>query len=389
MNGDLLPTGPSAASPARPSATRSAARPRAGSRARSTPTSAAGWPGSSSRSAGAKEVEKPFSPFHKGDGHVTDDTLMTRVLVRAYDVKRDHLDAYDVERADRARDRRREDVGPRARPRGPALPPPLPRREVARAEAPLRPRRPARGGRRATSSTAARRCTSRPVGIANAGDPDARLRRGDRPHGARTSRATGGRRRACSPRAVAEAMRPRRRRDRRRDVPASSRRTARATAIEAVAEAAGELDGWRDGGLAELRRGVRAVRLGRRALRHARAERAHPEPAARDRGAADRARPARRDRRRLRRDRARRRQLRPRLRLDRLDGRRARGRARRSRASARDWVDEVSAASRIDVEEAGRTMAGVAAEIFAQRRRGATSGARARWPRSTAGEVPA
>jgi hypothetical protein len=40
---------------------------------------------------------RPFSPFHKGDGHVTDDTLMTRVLVHAYDVKRDHLDAYDVE----------------------------------------------------------------------------------------------------------------------------------------------------------------------------------------------------------------------------------------------------------------------------------------------------
>ena len=44
-----------------------------------------------------RKVEKPFSPFHKGDGHVTDDTLMTRVLVHAYDVKRDHLDAYDVE----------------------------------------------------------------------------------------------------------------------------------------------------------------------------------------------------------------------------------------------------------------------------------------------------
>ena len=46
----------------------------------------------------SRGLEKPFSPFHKGDGHVTDDTLMTRVLVHAYDVKRDHLDAYDVER---------------------------------------------------------------------------------------------------------------------------------------------------------------------------------------------------------------------------------------------------------------------------------------------------
>ncbi len=45
-----------------------------------------------------RKIEKPFSPFHKGDGHITDDTLMTRVLVHAYGVKRDHLDAYDVER---------------------------------------------------------------------------------------------------------------------------------------------------------------------------------------------------------------------------------------------------------------------------------------------------
>jgi ADP-ribosylglycohydrolase len=42
--------------------------------------------------------EKPFAPFHKGDGHVTDDTLMTRALVNVYARKRDHLDAFDVER---------------------------------------------------------------------------------------------------------------------------------------------------------------------------------------------------------------------------------------------------------------------------------------------------
>jgi ADP-ribosylglycohydrolase len=44
-----------------------------------------------------KGIEKPFSPFHKGDGHVTDDTLMTRALVQVYADKRDHLDAFDVE----------------------------------------------------------------------------------------------------------------------------------------------------------------------------------------------------------------------------------------------------------------------------------------------------
>ena len=39
----------------------------------------------------ARGLVKAFSPFWKGDGHVTDDTLMTRVLVAAYDHKRDHL----------------------------------------------------------------------------------------------------------------------------------------------------------------------------------------------------------------------------------------------------------------------------------------------------------
>jgi ADP-ribosylglycohydrolase len=39
---------------------------------------------------------RPNSPYHKGDGHITDDTLMTRVLARAYVRKNDHLDAYDM-----------------------------------------------------------------------------------------------------------------------------------------------------------------------------------------------------------------------------------------------------------------------------------------------------
>lgn len=39
---------------------------------------------------------RPASPYHKGDGHITDDTLMTSLLVRVYQDKRDHLDAYDV-----------------------------------------------------------------------------------------------------------------------------------------------------------------------------------------------------------------------------------------------------------------------------------------------------
>ncbi len=39
---------------------------------------------------------RPIAPFHKGDGHVTDDTLMTHALVEVYAKRRDHLDAYAV-----------------------------------------------------------------------------------------------------------------------------------------------------------------------------------------------------------------------------------------------------------------------------------------------------
>ncbi|WP_455354359.1 ADP-ribosylglycohydrolase family protein [Streptomyces sp. SYSU K217416] len=39
---------------------------------------------------------RPIAPYHKGDGHVTDDTLMTHALVRVYGAVRDHLDAYAV-----------------------------------------------------------------------------------------------------------------------------------------------------------------------------------------------------------------------------------------------------------------------------------------------------
>lgn len=37
---------------------------------------------------------RPIAPYHKGDGHVTDDTLMTHALVRVYARRRAHLDAY-------------------------------------------------------------------------------------------------------------------------------------------------------------------------------------------------------------------------------------------------------------------------------------------------------
>ncbi|MBQ0880975.1 ADP-ribosylglycohydrolase family protein [Streptomyces sp. RT42] len=48
------------------------------------------WNGDAWRTA------RPLAPYHKGDGHVTDDTLMTHALVRVYETVRDHLDAYAV-----------------------------------------------------------------------------------------------------------------------------------------------------------------------------------------------------------------------------------------------------------------------------------------------------
>ncbi|MEO8828394.1 ADP-ribosylglycohydrolase family protein [Lapillicoccus sp.] len=39
---------------------------------------------------------KPMSPYHKGEGHVTDDTLMTNLLVSVYAKNRRHLTAFDM-----------------------------------------------------------------------------------------------------------------------------------------------------------------------------------------------------------------------------------------------------------------------------------------------------
>jgi ADP-ribosylglycohydrolase len=40
------------------------------------------------------KTARPVSPFHKGDGHITDDTLMTEALIAIYSKVRGHLDAY-------------------------------------------------------------------------------------------------------------------------------------------------------------------------------------------------------------------------------------------------------------------------------------------------------
>lgn len=39
---------------------------------------------------------RPIAPYHKGDGHITDDTLMTHALIEVYANRRRHLDAFAV-----------------------------------------------------------------------------------------------------------------------------------------------------------------------------------------------------------------------------------------------------------------------------------------------------
>ena len=39
---------------------------------------------------------RPIAPYHKGDGHITDDTLMTHALIDVYAEQARHLDAYAV-----------------------------------------------------------------------------------------------------------------------------------------------------------------------------------------------------------------------------------------------------------------------------------------------------
>ncbi|SEE21573.1 ADP-ribosylglycohydrolase family protein [Ruania alba] len=39
---------------------------------------------------------RPIAPYHKGDGHVTDDTLMTHALIEVYATHHTHLDAYHM-----------------------------------------------------------------------------------------------------------------------------------------------------------------------------------------------------------------------------------------------------------------------------------------------------
>jgi len=196
-------------------------------------------------------VVKPFSPFWKGDGHVTDDTLMTRVLVRAYAAKRDHLGAHDLE----------ELVLPMIVDEHTWIPE-LDREDLlyhrlflAEKWLVLKLRyghadpRDAGVGNIVNCGAA---MYIAPVGIANAGDPDAAYLEAidlTSAHQSSYGREAAG----VLAAAVAEAMRPGATPESVVAVAVRLAKDATCSAIEAVAEAAGSLDGWRDGGLAALR----------------------------------------------------------------------------------------------------------------------------------------
>src|SRR4051794_3226487 len=198
-----------------------------------------------------RNMLKPFSPFWKGDGHVTDDTLMTRVLVGAYATKRDHLDAYDMERL----------IVP-AIVDEPTWIPELDREDLlyhrlflAEKWLVLKLRyghadpRDAGVGNIVNCGAA---MYIAPVGIANAGDPDGAHREAlDLTAGHQSSygRDAAG----VLAAAVAEALRPEATPESVVETAARLAKDATRTAIETVAEVGSRLDGWREGGLAELR----------------------------------------------------------------------------------------------------------------------------------------
>jgi ADP-ribosylglycohydrolase len=309
-----------------------------------------------------RDLEKPFSPFHKGDGHVTDDTLMTRVLVHAYDVKRDHLDAYDVEQL----------IVPAIVDEKMWVPE-LNREDLLYHRLFL------------AEKWLVLKLYIAPVGIANAGDAQGAYREAldlTAAHQSSYGREAAG----VLAAAVAEALRLEATPDTVVETCLRYAKDGTRAAIEAVAEAAGRLDGWRDGGLQELRStfapfdsvGEHYAMPALNARIPSRLHAIEELPIALGllvATAGDYEETV----------------------LGGVNyGRDADSIASMGGALAgalgnpvrRDWVDDVSAASKIDVEEAGRTMAAVATAIFQLDTRRAQERARA-FAALTVGEVPA
>jgi ADP-ribosylglycohydrolase len=198
-----------------------------------------------------RDLVKPFSPFWKGDGHVTDDTLMTRVLVQAYATKRDHLDAHDLERL----------VVPLIADEKTWIPE-LDREDLlyhrlflAEKWLVLKLRYGHADPREAGVGNIVN-CGAAmympPVGIANAGDPGGAYSEALDLTGGHQS-SYGREAAGVLAAAVAEAMRPQSTPESVVAVAIGLAKDGTRSAIEAVAETAADLDGWREGGLRRLR----------------------------------------------------------------------------------------------------------------------------------------
>jgi ADP-ribosylglycohydrolase len=198
-----------------------------------------------------KGLDKPFSPFHKGDGHITDDTLMTRALVNVYASKRDHLDAFDIE--SKLVTQLIEDM---------VWIPELEREDLLYHRIFLAEKwlvtklkyghadpREAGFGNIVNCGAA---MYIAPVGIANAGNPDGAYAEAADISGAHQS-SYGREAAAVLAAAVAEAVRPGASVTSVVDTCLRLGHDGTCSAIDAVAVTASKLDGWRDGGLAKLR----------------------------------------------------------------------------------------------------------------------------------------
>jgi ADP-ribosylglycohydrolase len=198
-----------------------------------------------------KGIEKPFSPFHKGDGHITDDTLMTRALVNVYSAKRDHLDAFDIE--SRLVPQLIEDkVWIPEYGRDDLL---YHRLFLAEkwliAKLKYGHADPREGGVGNIVNCGAAMYIA-PVGIANAGDPDGAYAEAVEISGAHQS-SYGREAAAVLAAAIAEALRPGATVASVVDTALRVAHDGTRAAIEAVASAAAGLNSWRGGGLALLR----------------------------------------------------------------------------------------------------------------------------------------
>jgi ADP-ribosylglycohydrolase len=187
---------------------------------------------------------RPVSPFHKGDGHVTDDTLMTIALANVYLKVRDHLTAFDMaehlvpELADRVQyipELERETVL-------------LNRLFLAEKFLVLRLRHahvdPREAGVGNVVNCGAAMYMS-PVGIINAGDPEGAYREAIDIAGAHQS-SFGREAAGVMAAAVAEALRPGATVDSVVQACAGLARDGTREAILAVTAAAGECDGWQE-----------------------------------------------------------------------------------------------------------------------------------------------